>query len=165
MKYYITTDTHFGHQMLIDKGYRPECYEDKIHSELCAPDYEDVIIHLGDICIGNDEKYNTELFNTVDAKLILVRGNHDNKSDSWYYEQGWDFVCDLFILKKYGKTIVFSHEPLKQFKGDINIHGHWHNNDHRVEPDYKKWYGKRHKLLALEHTNYKPVELHKFINT
>lgn len=163
MKYYLITDTHFGHQKLIEKGYRPADFEKQIINGIDRTiDHTHTLIHLGDVCMGNDRINNKKL--DYFFKKILVRGNHDHKSDSWYYDQGWDFVCDQFTLKKFSKTIVFSHEPLKEFEGDINIHGHWHDNDHRKEPDFERWYGKRHKLLAMELTNYQPVELHKFIS-
>ena len=150
--------------MLIENEYRPKDFQHKIYMGLQNINKNDVLIHLGDICIGDDSPNNLFLTSSVDCKKILVRGNHDNKSDSWYYEHGWDFVCDLFVLKKFGKRIVFSHEPIPQHGADLNIHGHWHDNDHRIEPDFYHWYGDKHRLLALEHTNYKPVELHKFLN-
>ena len=66
------------------------------------------------------------------CKKILVKGNHDSKSNSWYLEHGWDFVCEEFKDTLYGKNILFSHYP-KVWDGvyDLNIHGHFHNSDHR----------------------------------
>lgn len=64
MKYYITTDTHFGHAMLVNHGYREEGFETKILSQLSKVD-GDVLLHLGDFCIGNDELWHTKFMETV----------------------------------------------------------------------------------------------------
>jgi len=161
---YITGDTHFSHQMLIDKGYRPADYEDKFRNAFSYLKISDILIHLGDFCIGNDEKNHNFFSHHIWAKRILVRGNHDKKPDTWYYKHGWDFVCDSFSLKKYGKILVFSHEPLRNFIGDINIHAHWHNNNHRWDDSFKEWYSDdKYKLYSPENMNYQPVSLRKFL--
>jgi len=165
MNIWLITDTHLGHKMLIEKGYRPADFEDKILINLnrtLKPN--DVLIHLGDVCIGNDAHNNKLITKYHNGTKILVKGNHDKKSNKWYLEHGWDFVCEKFIDTYFGQKIIFSHEP--QFIGGetINIHGHWHDNDHRKEPGFEEWYCDQHRLLALEATDYKPVELRKFLN-
>lgn len=158
-KYWITTDTHFGHSTLVEKGYRPSHFGHMFTRGMTRIKPDDIFIHLGDICIGDDEFWN-EWLTLGHHKKILVRGNHDHKSDSWYYEHGWDFVCDSFTLEKYGKKILFSHEPVRDHGCDLNIHGHWHDNDHRWHPEFAEWYNpKKYYRLAIEETNYAPVTL------
>jgi calcineurin-like phosphoesterase family protein len=64
---------------------------------------DDTVIHLGDICIGNDQEVHDQLFSAGGCfgfkKTILVRGKHDKKSLNWYNEHGWDFVCDQIGLE------------------------------------------------------------------
>lgn len=180
MKYYITTDTHLGHlDKMVEYCGRPYDYEQKIHMSLSTIKEGNVLIHLGDVCIGNDSLHNRVITNHPGIRHILVRGNHDNKSDNWYYEHGWDFVCDTFSLKKYGKNIIFSHQPQPIGDFDLNIHGHFHNalprllkgdwkadgEKERNEQDLLNLTTDKHKLLSLEETDYQPVELHKFINS
>lgn len=159
MKYYLLSDTHFGHAMLIDKGLREEGFEEKILKGLTILGGDDILIHLGDVCIGRDEYWHSKI--PIGFKKILVRGNHDNKSDTWYYNNGWDMVCDAFQLNKFDKKILFTHEPIPNHKCDINIHGHWHGNDHRWEPGFAKWYD-NHMALSIEE-DFKPINLRKFL--
>ena len=70
----------------------------------------DLLIHLGDICIGNND-FIHEVISDLGCRKVLVKGNHDSKSWSWYMEHGWDFVCDAFRLEYCGRIIMFSHVP------------------------------------------------------
>jgi calcineurin-like phosphoesterase family protein len=183
MKYWIITDTHFGHQKMEEYCGRPANFTELIlDTGLKQLQSGDVIIHLGDFCIGNDEMWHEDWNNRLrdGVKKILVRGNHDKKSDTWYYNHGWDSVVDNFSIYYLGRYITFSHIPIKGIQ-NINIHGHFHNNLHRllegkyvVDGEKKRndkdfpleLYDKNiYKLLAIEDTNYKPVLLeHLLIN-
>jgi len=168
-KIWLITDTHFGHDKMVEYCGRP-----KDHSYLILNNLEkaikpgDTLIHLGDFCIGEDEKwmrYFHEL--TVAAKTILVRGNHDHKSDNWYITHGFDAVVESFVNTYFGKKILFSHIPQKKQEGiDFNVHGHFHNADHRrTEPELQALYDHDyHKLLAIENTGLQPVLLETFLS-
>lgn len=161
MKAYIISDTHFNHDKIIDYCDRPSDHEWKILQSLMRLPKDAVLIHLGDICIGKDEEMHKRIAQHCTNRRILVTGNHDSKSWSWYMEHGWDFVCDAFRLKYCGKIIMFSHIP-QPWDGiwDINVHGHLHNLGHRDgEHELKKW----HRLYAPELMNYQPIELSKLI--
>lgn len=161
-KYWVIADTHFGHEEIITEfGFRPRGYEEKI-IKACreAIKQEDILIHLGDICFGNDARWSQELL-AVCQNLWFVRGNHDGKSDTWYLSQGWKCACESLLIDRYGKKILFSHIPVKDCgQYDINIHGHFHNTDHRRhEPHLWKIRSKKQYLIALENTGYRPLNL------
>ncbi len=178
---WLITDTHFGHDNMVKYCGRPENHSLIILQNLKEVVRDgDMIIHLGDFCIGNDEMWHERFFLGIkNVTCVLIRGNHDHKSDNWYLEHGWDFVCDSFSNVYFGKKIIFSHEPVKMKNSysHINIHGHFHNNLERLlrkewvvegekerNENWLKWYDqKKNKLLAIEHTNYNPVLLCKFI--
>ena len=166
MNIWLITDTHFGHDMLIKYG-RPDDFTQRIFKNIEVIKTGDMVIHLGDFCIGKDEHWHNAWFSILpDVKRILVRGNHDGKSNSWYLDHGWHFICDSFSLKAFGKKIMFSHYPLA-WDGyyDINIHGHFHDTDHRrLEPQFMKIANGYQKLLALEKTNYQPILLKTFLD-
>ena len=162
-KTWLITDTHFGHDKMIEYCGRPEDFSHIILDSLCMNVYPgDILIHLGDICINNDDSWHTKLQNvTTGVKRILVRGNHDHKSDSWYMSHGWDFVCESVTVKFMGKNILFSHAPLAIGDHDLNIHGHFHNTLHHE--DMFEILTNKHLCLSIEETNYKPVLLETFI--
>lgn len=165
MRYWLTTDTHLGHSKMIEYCDRPENFSEVILRNLrqCVK-HEDILIHLGDICIYNDVKWHLQLL-TVPGRHWLIRGNHDKKSNSWYLEHGWGMVCEQFQDRIFGKRITFSHKPVVwNGEYDINVHGHFHNVDHRRhEPELLAIKNGYQKLLALEYTNYMPITLEKFI--
>ncbi len=163
---WVIADTHFGHSALVEKlGTRPAGFEDRILDALTvAVKPGDLVIHLGDFSIGEDARW-AEAFRlaTEGATRVLVRGNHDSKSNSWYRERGFAFVCEAFMDRYYGKRITFSHVPFgPEVMGaadHLNVHGHTHGNAHRG--DFKTPY---HVEVACETLGYGPVSLKKLLN-
>lgn len=172
MKYYITSDTHFNHEMLTEHNHRELGYEQVILDNL-QKTTGDVLIHLGDFSIGGDEYYHEQFMAATKnfKRKILVRGNHDNKSYSWYYSHGWDFVCETMRLRYKGKELLFSHMPIlaevietpPYLKVDKNIHGHLHGRgsySHRAIEGYDAGF---HYDVAPDIHQFKPVDLDKII--
>lgn len=158
-KVWILTDTHFGHKRLVEWG-RPWDFEAMIAHHCASIQDEDLVIHLGDVCMGSDERMFKEYVQPIKGRKVLVRGNHDNKTNSWYLEHGFDFVCDSFVIEMYGKRVEFSHKPQLKREGiDMNIHGHWHGNDHRAFESIEFYDDKYHKQVAMEWSGYKPIEV------
>jgi calcineurin-like phosphoesterase family protein len=165
MKIWLTTDTHFGHKQMLEYCGRPEDFSEILLKNLLSTvKQDDILIHLGDICIGNDVMWHEKLME-IKGKHWLVKGNHDSKSNTWYLEHGWDMVCEQFSDRYFGKRILFSHKPVAwDGEYEINIHGHFHNsNPNRHEQELVAIKNGYQKLLAVEYTDYKPVELKKFI--
>ncbi len=169
MRIWLTTDTHFGHAKMVELCGRPEDFASRIFDGYKQLRDGDVLLHLGDFCIGKDESWHTQFkfytgFPSKKLKRWLVRGNHDRKSNSWYIDHGWDWVGEGMELEMFDKRILFTHRPnpitIKPLRREINIHGHLHNTGHhddvRLTPSY-------HTLLAIENTNYQPVLLERFL--
>lgn len=167
MKVHIITDTHLGHSRLTEMGVRPAGFTEEILKRLSHIQNIDMLIHLGDFCIGDDIAWHEKFFKALDPKMkkILVRGNHDHKGNAWYISHGWDFVCDRFRMRFNGKDILFSHEPSDYEGSDLNIHGHLHNNDHRSERYLGSYDPNFNRLLAIENTKYRAVDLDYFIRS
>lgn len=188
MKIYLITDTHFYHDKMPLYCGRPDDFTELIGHNLSLVPFkeDDVLIHLGDICIGHDEESHARFIAPLRCKKWLIKGNHDGKSNNWYISHGWDWVGYKFQDKFFGKNIMFSHTPERFVEVnqalfgagnfDINIHGHFHNMLPRLlkkefiskEEEYRNTHDlanltERHKLLAIEYTNYKPVLLENFI--
>ncbi len=99
----------------------------KNYSEMVNPD--DVFIFLGDL--QHDEVNVNKCSGLANdlAELpghkILVKGNNDVLGDDFYYDNGFDNVCDKFTYN----NIIFTHAPIERedFNGaSKNFHGHIH---------------------------------------
>jgi len=162
-KVWIITDTHFNHRKMVEYCTRPENFDELIWKRLKIINENDLLIHLGDICIGKDNEVHAHLNGLLRCKKILVKGNHDKNSNNWYLRNGWDFVCNTFSDYYFGKNILFSHIPHKDIGYDINIHGHCHTTPRTKDnnPDMND----KQILLAIENTNYQPVLLNTLISS
>lgn len=153
--YWISTDLHLGHARIKEFCGRPTGFEKKILDNLSKTmKSNDVFICLGDVCWGQDEKWHRKLDSSIPCtKRWLVKGNHDKKTNSWYYDHGWNFVGNAIWLSLFGKKILLSHKPRNANGLDINIHGHLHNTGHHTSFDDGK-----HKSFYIEH-HYMPINL------
>ena len=158
MKYWIVSDTHFCHDMLVEANLRPPNADElmvKHWNNQVKP--EDVVIHLGDTAWPR--AYEQDIFNKLPGKKILVMGNHDRKSAQWYMEHGFDFVCNQFMLKYGGFDIVFTHMPWINHPYDVNVHGHYHDNFNREIYNKTPWLY----CVSMEVLNYQPLSMHRLI--
>lgn len=170
--FWIITDTHFCHRSLIDHGCRLEGYEEKIYKNIQAqikPD--DILIHLGDFCMGNDDLEHPLFTSRISCKKKwLILGNHDKKSINWYMSKGWDFCGHSMMLYIYGLKILFSHIPQQLDQTySLNIHGHFHDyskeNIKEFEPHIYKYLEDRHYLISMEKTKYQPIKLETIVKS
>lgn len=162
MKYWIITDTHFAHPAIIDKYGRPSDFEILVDNSLRQIPETDVLIHLGDINLRDPAIVHHDHIQPLKCKKWLTLGNHDNKSINWYLTHGWDFAAERFIIPTMGLKIMFSHYPHPIPDGvDYNIHGHFHDNEHR-RIDFLDMLNDQHLLLAIENTNFEALPLEDF---
>jgi calcineurin-like phosphoesterase family protein len=158
MRVFIVTDTHFGHENVIKYENRPENFNElimKYWTEMVHPD--DIVIHLGDVAFTTSDCW-PDYIPKLPGRKILVKGNHDKKSWIWYMKNGFDFCCDTFSLRYYGKHILFTHIPVRYIPVtyDLNIHGHVHTKR-------KKFLVEKQIAVRLEENQYKPVLLSSII--
>ncbi len=137
IRFCCISDTHFGHDKLVKEGLRKENFEDDILEDIensVRPG--DVLIHLGDVSFYDHPRWHkmfTGLCRLIGCKCWLILGNHDKKSNSWYMNQGWDFIGNAIELKLYGLELYLSHKPVLEHTihssdmFDYNIHGHIHD--------------------------------------
>src|SRR6056297_2346337 len=104
-KIWVIADTHFNHYKLIPDCGRPANFGELLKRGLKQPQKNDILIHLGDVCVGNDKEIHQDIIAKFPYTKILVRGNHDGKSNNWYLNHGWDFVCEQFKDTYFGKSI------------------------------------------------------------
>jgi calcineurin-like phosphoesterase family protein len=176
MKTYIIADTHLNHDKIKTYCDRPDDFTQREHHNIITiVKPEDLLIHVGDLGIGPWEGY-IELVKHWPCRKVLVRGNHDGKSCQWYMEHGFDFACDSMIYR----GVYFTHKPSDFLPpgAHVNVHGHLHNiwdgfceNDPEAEDDLFQVCGQLgrlpqpfNRLFAVEYTEYRPVEMDKFVS-
>ena len=84
----------------------------------------DLWLFLGDLCdpkVANRETIR-RILETIPARKVLVRGNHDTEDDQWYLDLGFDQVTDGVVIH----NMLFTHRPEPVPKDWINVHGHIH---------------------------------------
>ncbi len=158
---FVTSDHHFGHGRIIELAERPFASLDAMHSELIAAwnravSPEDVVLHLGDLALGNREE-SIGITAALNGRKLLVPGNHDtissvyrcseaHKQQTWDLldRYGWEVLPETLIGTRHGQRIAASHYP---YRGDSQseerhvearpvddglplIHGHTHHRDH-----------------------------------
>jgi calcineurin-like phosphoesterase family protein len=172
-KTWITTDTHFNHERLKTLGRgRPDDYEERILESMrqnIKPG--DTFIHLGDICMGDDSDAHFRMFvlypllNIMeDVQKVLVRGNHDHKSYSWYKNHGWDVVCEAQIIRHHKKRILLSHIPflekhVRAMGCDYHFHGHFHGTNDRANRRIELYNHNFHFDVAPDNNEFKIYSL------
>lgn len=161
---WIISDTHFNHKKIVEYCHRPPDHEERLLEGISHLGIDDCLIHLGDFSFGQEAYWFKRMKEVSNCTKILVLGNHDQKSWS-YYMNDWHFVCDSFKIKYGGKNICFSHKPVPwDGDWDLNIFGHLHNlpqiSHHKKEfKQLQQW----HRCYAPELNDYKPVKLDEFI--
>jgi calcineurin-like phosphoesterase family protein len=156
IRVYLVPDAHYGHKNMEQFCGRPRGFEYKVNTNIkhiVRP--QDVIIFLGDVCFSNKD-FLISMISDLPGHKILTKGNHDRRSSTWFYNAGFDFVCDEITIGK----IVLSHFPIAIPEDKINIHGHFHNVPaSRWEPYLVERLTDSHYLCSLEIADYKPILL------
>jgi calcineurin-like phosphoesterase family protein len=163
---WVFTDPHFNHPKLVERGNRPLGYEGLVQAswiELVQP--TDFVYCLGDVCMKKPGDSHDQYVRPMPGRKILIRGNHDDQSDTWYLAHGWDEVYDTLLVEHHSRRVLLSHIPKPDNNSyDINVHGHFHNDAHRANsPEMLAIKSPKHRLLALECVDYKLIPFPDFI--
>lgn len=162
---WVCADHHFGHANILtfkdesDNLIRGshfktiEEHDDAIvnrHNELVKDN--DRVYMLGDVCISPRA---LPTIARLRGRLVLVKGNHDIFKINKYLPYFDDIRSYVVQKDKDGNKVVLSHIPIHPeslSRWGTNIHGHLHQNK---IPD------ERYKCVSLEHTDYKPIQVHE----
>lgn len=152
---YFIADTHFYHHNIIKHCNRPfndviEMNEYIISQWNNTVNNNDTVYHLGDFAFHVSKKKLIDLISRLNGYKILVKGNHDKKSLTFWRRCGFDEVYnDPIILNN---RYLLSHRPVDTFSF-YNIHGHTHN---KPKPEL---YIPFSFCVSVEMINYKPISL------
>lgn len=161
---YIVSDTHFGHDKVVDLCHRPKNWVDILfRSWYQRVNKNDTVIHLGDLALMDRPDPFWKDIKSLPGRKYLLRGNHDTLSKAFYLEKAGFIVVEpdqlegSFGVKREQQFVTFSHQPLTTddlFDWDINIHGHIHNYGW---PSHITNMNKDHRNVSLDVMDYKVV--------
>lgn len=133
MRTFFWSDTHFDHPMISElRGFGRDNVADHDRwivnqwNSVVSP--RDTIWLLGDFSFARKEE-NPTLFNALNGRKHLIRGNHD---PAHVANLGWESVSDLKRISVNGQKIVLCHYPMLTWQnahhGTWHLHGHSHGN-------------------------------------
>lgn len=171
---FFTADLHFGHKNILKFCNRPWSTVDEMNAGLIQNINdmvlaEDTLYVLGDVSFTSKEK-TAALLQQINARMVLVIGNHDTKRKPEWWAESFDEVYD----PRYGRTMpyhefelahlpwkehmpgydqreyLFEHAPAQR-KDKVLLHGHVHNTwkirDNQINVGMDVW-------------GYYPVQVH-----
>ena len=127
-KIWVISDTHFNHKTMIKENWRQFLSIDDMNNKIILNwnkliSDEDIVYHLGDVCIGQKTKFMGNILPRLKGKIIFIRGNHDSKSLTNVKNLIIDYKC---------KLIELVHNPAEATNStDYIIHGHQHKSGTR----------------------------------
>ncbi len=146
MKQHFTSDTHFGHKLMISPlmkaEQRPFSTIDEMDEALIrnwnavvAP--EDEVYHMGDVGLRKPAALR-EILDKLNGKIHLIKGNHEHAALD---KKCFDRFESFYLYKKLkvlhpvtgeSKEIMMFHYPIgawdKSHWGSWHLHGHCHNS-------------------------------------
>jgi calcineurin-like phosphoesterase family protein len=159
MNRFLISDTHFGHDKIIQYEKRPFDNANQMNRTIIsnwnnAVHCEDIVYHLGDFQLGCSREELRKIIYSLNGKIILVAGNHDFHDINWYRNNVSDKIIQVsptpIILDEW---FILSHEPKYITKSELfcNIYGHVHNDERY------RTFTRRTACVCCERFGYTPI--------
>ena len=186
---YFVSDYHFFHRNIFDYEPIRKQFDESIilsYEKEMIKRYnqkvkeEDTVYFVGDIFCGfnqfkkafnlskPEKDYSKAILEKMNGKKILIRGNHDHKSDNWYKDLGFKeveyiiemdnfLICHYPLCEKYWNKPFIKKEQREMWKEFIEyfenskkycIHGHTHSRESGC---------RRHFNVSVDVNNFEPV--------
>lgn len=154
---YFIADTHFYDENIIQYENRPFLTVQEMQEAFFANwnkrvQKTDRVFVLGDwMNEAVREQIEPALFCRLQGERILIRGNHDNSDEAFYYQCGFARVYDFPVIVE--DFWILSHEPMYVSANMpyANIYGHVHGND------MYKDYSAHSFCVSAERIHYTPI--------
>ena len=126
---FISTDWHL-YSDDTDEGRARHPYKSRLDLVLLKDNVgkdmtpADLWLYLGDLCDPKQANRDiiSRILQSIPARKVLVRGNHDTEDDQWYLDLGFDQVTEGVVIH----NMLFTHVPQSVPEDWINVHGHIH---------------------------------------
>ena len=150
---FFIADPHFGDERIRRYENRPLLNVEEMDSRMicnwnAVVTDSDIVYVLGDFGANDRE---AEVLSKLNGRKLLVKGNHDEKSNAEYRAAGFEEVYDKPIL--FEGFWLLSHDALyvNSNMPYANIFGHVHNSP--LIRDYSK----QHFCVSVERIDYTPI--------
>lgn len=156
---WLIGDTHFGHNNVIEYENRPFINTNKMDQTIIdnwnrVVKKHDKVYFLGDFSFCDKEK-TKNIINQLNGYKIMIKGNHDKRSNDFWLESGFKEVSKYPVIL-INEKLILSHQPIQYDIGDFfNIHGHVHTKIN----DYELIYPNKYKCVSVELINYTPINI------
>ncbi|WP_038965593.1 metallophosphoesterase [Bradyrhizobium diazoefficiens] len=129
---YLISDTHFGHQGIIELASRPFKNVKDMDDSLLANWNAvvrpiDTVIHLGDFAYRADANRVWKIFQQLNGIKHLIPGNHDGPETR---DLPWASVREIAFLSLESTRLVLCHYAMRTWpgirKGALQLYGHSH---------------------------------------
>lgn len=138
MPTYFTSDTHFGHDKIIEYCERPfkGAWEmDRVLVERWNSVVQagDTVYHMGDFAFGNGAFWKATR-SRLNGSICLIRGNHDTQIPNGLFQ----WVKDYYELALEGHKAVLSHYGMRTWHHDLRGVWQLYGHSHGKLPSYGK---------------------------
>jgi len=168
MKYWITSDTHFGHKNIIKYTGRPfktlsEMNETLIKNWNNRVAHDDTVLFLGDFCFKNSsggkagegiQKTAQHWLKQLNGNKVFIRGNHDTNNSL-------NAVIENMVIHHGGQYMWLTHRP-QDFNPvyKVNLVGHVHEK-------WKIIQDKKHQTIlvnvGVDKWNFMPIDINEIM--
>lgn len=156
---WLISDTHFSHTNIIEYCNRPFASVEEMDETMVdrwnrIVRREDHVWHLGDVAMARRA---LQIVKRLNGHKRLVFGNHDIFTLKDYVSAGFEKLTGVRVFHQLTPRVICSHFPLHPASvgGNINVHGHVHNNIPGLGPQYVN--------VSVEVTDYRPITLEEAV--
>lgn len=176
MKYWWTSDQHFGHENVIKYCARP--FRDAAEqTAVLVANFNsrvspgDVTYHLGDFSFLKKDQ-SAAILKSLNGSHILVLGNHDRTNTSMS-DMGFMSVQHSLHVEIEGKRLFMSHippssfaEPDREYKAVFKQEPHMEYDFHLCGHVHEKWARRGNVInVGVDQRNFYPASLDELLAT
>lgn len=170
---WFTSDTHFGHERILDSTNRPLGSIREMNDALIANinekvKPEDELYILGDYSFKMTAADAADLRRRIRCKKVhLVPGNHDRDWNQPAVAGTFIVEPHVCTLRQDKKKLALCHFPMADWPamshGSIHLHGHIHSEGHAYN-EINRMQGLYRFDVGVDANGYSPVSLEEILN-
>lgn len=171
-KIFLTSDTHWGHERIIEFCNRPFKDVEEMNYKLIdnwnkKVPVDGLVFHLGDFAWGGYPFWKN-IRSQLNGNIILIKGNHDEKNMTPTAEQElFDYVTFQMKVEIEGRKVYLNHVPFLCYGGTYRdpkglvyqLFGHVHSGPGAkgLDIDRLKMLFPTQYDVGVDNNNYEPV--------